>query len=132
MLSVNYFFYHHFSELLAVSVLAAIAFAAFLLEDDHLVTLYEGLHHFYVHFCSFNGRSTDFDVAVGIQQEDFVKADFVALFNIAEVVDIQIFAGFGFELQSLNFYDCVHEYYLTNVFSPLGRQPVLRLFSLGG
>ena len=92
-----------------MTVFAAIAFATFLLEDDHFLTLYEGLENFAIHFSSFNGRSTDFNVAVGIEKKHFVESNSVALFYfIAEVVDIKVFTFFSFKLLSFDFYDSVH------------------------
>ncbi len=92
-----------------MAVFTTIAFAAFLLENDHLVALHEGLEDFSRDRDTFHGRCTDFNVAVGIQQEDLVESDLVASLEVvAEMVDIQILAFFSFELQSLDFYDSVH------------------------
>ena len=92
-----------------MAVFAAIAFATFFLENDHFFTFYERGCHFANYFCSFNDWSTDFHGTIGISEEYTVELDCVAFFDLlSEVVDIQKFACFGFELLSLNFYDNVH------------------------
>ncbi len=92
-----------------MAVLATIAFAAFLLENDHLVALHERNEDFAVHFCTFNGRHTDFHVAVGIKKKHLVEAHCIAFFHFfAEIVDIQELAFFGLELLSFDFYNSVH------------------------
>ena len=57
-----------------MAVFATVAFAAFLLEDNHLLTLHEGKEHLTVYFRTFNGRCADLYVAVGIQKKHFAKA----------------------------------------------------------
>lgn len=92
-----------------MSVLTTIVVATFLLENDYFVAFYEGTFNLANHFCPFYGGRADFDGTVGIYKKHAVKLDgftFFALF--AEIVDIQEFAGFGFELLSLNFYNSVH------------------------
>ena len=92
-----------------MAVFAAIAFATFFLENDHFVSLDEGKNNLSVHFCAFNGRHTDFNVAVGIDKKNFVERDRVAFLELfAEMVDIQIFSFFNFKLLSFYFYNCVH------------------------
>lgn len=92
-----------------MAVFATVAFAAFLLEDNHLLTLHEGKEHLTVYFRTFNGRCADLYVAVGIQKKHFVESDCIALlYFLTEKMNIQIFALFGFELLSLDFYNCVH------------------------
>lgn len=103
-----------------MTVLAAIAFATFLLENDYFVALNKRFHNLGVHFASFYGGCTDFHVAVGVQQEDFVESNGIAFLYIADVVDIQKLAGFGLELQSLDFYDSVHFVVFCALVYPLG------------
>ncbi len=92
-----------------MAVFAAISFATFFLENDHFLALYKGSEHFTFNFSAFNGRRTDFDVAVGIEKKHFVESDSVALFHfVAEMMDIQELALFGLELLSFDFYDSVH------------------------
>ncbi len=94
-----------------MAVFTTIAFATFLLENDHFLTLYEGKKHFTVYFSTFNGRCADFYVAVGIEKKYFVEGDCVALFYfVAEVVDIKEFTFFSLKLLSFDFYDSVHYY----------------------
>ena len=92
-----------------MAVFAAIAFAALLLEDDYLIALHEGNGYFAYYLYSFNGRSTDLNVTVGVYEENAVKLYGLTLFLvIAEIVNIQELAGLSLELLSLNFYNCVH------------------------
>ncbi len=91
-----------------MTVLATIAFAAFLLEDDHFLAL-QGSENLAFHFCAFHGRHTDLNVAVGINEENFVERNGFAFFHfLAEIMNIQVFAFLGFELLSFNFYDSVN------------------------
>lgn len=92
-----------------MAVFAAIAFATFFLENDYFFTFNERSEHFAVNFGTFNGRCANFNVAVGIEQEDFVEGNGVAFLSIlAEIVDIEVFTFFSFELLSFDFYNSVH------------------------
>jgi len=92
-----------------VTVLAAVTFAALLLEYDDLVAFYEGLGHFAYYFCSFNGRGADFYGTVGVDEKNAVELYGLAfLYFVAEIVNIQEAVLFSFELLALNFYDNVH------------------------
>ena len=96
-------------ELLAMAVEAAIAFATFFLENNHVLTFDEGIHHLANNFGTFDGRCAHCDSTVGIHEQDFVEFNGIALFLlVAEIVDKQFLAGLGAELLSLNFYNCVH------------------------
>ena len=92
-----------------MAVFAAVAFAAFLLEDDNFVTFYERFFDLANNFGAINGGGTDFDFTIGVGEKHFVEFDSLAFFDVvAEVVNIQVLAGFSLELLSLNFYNCVH------------------------
>ena len=92
-----------------MTVFATITFATFFLENDYFFSFNERKKNFTLNFSTFNGRCTDFNVAVGIDKENFVESDCVTLFHlIAEVVDIEVFTLFSFELLALDFYNCVH------------------------
>ena len=56
-----------------MTVQAAIAFTSFLLEDDDVFTFNQWFSYFANHFCTFNGRSTDFYVTVGIDEKHLCK-----------------------------------------------------------
>ena len=64
-----------------MSVFTTIAFAAFLLENDHLVTLYKGSEHFTHYFCAFYGGGAYLNVTIGISEENAVKFNLVTFFN---------------------------------------------------
>ncbi len=88
-----------------MTVQTAIAFATFLLEDDHVFTFYEGSLYLANNLCTFDGRCANLNGTVGIYEQNAVKlyrVTFLAL--VAEIVDIQLLALLGTELLSLNFY----------------------------
>lgn len=92
-----------------MTVLAAIALAALLLENDHLVALHEGLGDFAYYFGSFNGRSAYLNGTVGVNEQNAVKLYGLAFLHlVAEIVNIQEAVLFCLELLALNFYDNVH------------------------
>lgn len=92
-----------------MTVFAAIAFAAFFLEDNHFVAFYERSENFANHFGTFYGGGADFHLSVGISEENTVEFYGFSFFNgFAEIMNIQELVLFSFELLSLDFYDCVH------------------------
>ena len=92
-----------------MTVLANIVVATFLLENNHFVAFHEGTFHLAYHFCPFHGGRAYFNGTVGINEKNAVEFNGLAFFFfVAEIVNIQEFAGFGFKLLSLDFYNCVH------------------------
>ena len=92
-----------------MTVLAAIALATLLLEDDYLVTLYKRSEHLANDFGTLKCGSTPLNFIVGFGEENTVKLYCVTFFErVAEIVNIQELVGFGLELLSLDFYDSVH------------------------
>ncbi len=92
-----------------MTVQLAVTFTTLLLEDDYLITFHEGTFYLANYFSAFHCRSTYCDGTVGIDEEDAVEGHFVAFLHIcSEMVNIQPLAGFGLELLSLNFNNCVH------------------------
>lgn len=94
-----------------MTVFTTIAFAAFLLENDYLVTLYKRSEHFTNHFGAFDSRSAYLNVTISVSEENAIKFYLVSFFHgFAEIMNIQELVGFSLELLSLNFYNCVHCY----------------------
>lgn len=92
-----------------MTVLAAIALAALLLENDYLVALHEGFGDFAYYFGSFYGRSAYLNGTVGVYEQNAVKLYCLAFLHlVAEIVNIQEAVLFCLELLALNFYDNVH------------------------
>ena len=92
-----------------MSVKTAVAFAAALLEHNHLVTLNERNENLALYFGTFHGRCSDLHVAVDIEKKYSVEAYSLSFLHIrAEMVDLQELAFLGLELLSLDFYDSVH------------------------
>ena len=106
-----------------MAVETTIAFATFFLENEYFVTFYEGFLDLANYFCSFDGRSADFNGTVGISEENTVKLYCVAFFYLlAEIMNIQEFVFFSFKLLSLNFYDNVHLMLYVLKVNPLRRR----------
>ena len=92
-----------------MAVFAAIAFATFLLENNHLFTLYERCQNLTYNFCAFYCGSANLYCIIGLSEENAVKFNLVTFFDsFAEIVDIQELLRLGLELLSLDFYDSVH------------------------
>ena len=86
----------------------AIALATLLVEDEHLVALYEGRKHFSYYFCALYGGSTYSDLTVLVEKEHLVELNSFASFNASEVVYEELLACFHLKLMTVNLYDCVH------------------------
>ena len=92
-----------------MAVLAAIAFAALLLEDDHFVALYKRSENLADYLCPLEGGCANLYFVVGLSEENTVEFNCVAFFCLlTEIENIQELFSFSFELLSLNFYNCVH------------------------
>ncbi len=92
-----------------MSVLTTIAFATFLLEHNHFLSLYKRCENFTYYFGSLYGWGANLNVTIGISEEHAIKFNLVSFFNsFAEIMNIQELLGFCLELLSLNFYNCVH------------------------
>ena len=90
---------------MAVAVAFTISFSSFFLEDDDTFA-FEMRENFANYFCTFYGGSAYFHGSVVVYQQYFVKFDSSALL-CGQTMNIQSFAGCGFELLSLNFYNYV-------------------------
>ena len=82
------------------------------LEDDDLVTLHQRFHYFTHYFCSLYGRSTYLHCTVSIYEQHLVKFNSLACLNILDVVHEELLALLGLELLTLNFYNCVHFFFI--------------------
>ncbi len=91
-----------------MAVEAAIAFATFFLENDHVFTLNEGINHLANNLGALNGGSPNGYSTFGVNQQNLVELYCVAFVHIGDVMNIQLLACFGAELLSLDFYNCVH------------------------
>ena len=88
------------------------------LENDDLVTLYKRFNHFTHYFCSVYGGSTYLHCTVSIYEQHLVKFNSLTSLGILDVVHEELLALLGLELLTLNFYNCVHYYYIVyRVFS---------------
>ncbi len=92
-----------------MAVFTTIAFATFLLENDHFFTFYERCENLTNHLCAFYCGGAYLYSTIGISEENAIKFDSVTFFGcISEIMNIQELASFCFELLSLDFYNCVH------------------------
>ena len=93
--------------LVAIAIQLAIALAALLVEDEHLVALHERTENFAYYFCSFNSGSADSDGAI-VHEQHLVEFNSLAAFCALNVVHEELLAFFHLELLTVNLYDCVH------------------------
>ena len=107
MLSNNLFDFQ-LSELMAITVQLAVTLAALLVEDEHLVTLYEFLYNFANDFCAVHGGSTHSYRAFVVNQQHLLKFNSLAFLCFGQVVHEEALACFCLELLTVNLYDCVH------------------------
>mgnify|MGYP006894170518 CR=1 FL=1 len=92
-----------------MTVFTTIAFAAFLLKHNHLVTFYKRSKNFAYNFGTVNGRSSHLYCAIGFREKNTVEFNLVTFLGLlAEIMNIQELLGLCLELLSLNFYNCVH------------------------
>lgn len=85
----------------------AIAFAAFLVEDENLLATALVVKHLANHLCPCYYGSTYFDFAVVVHEQHFVERYRCALLGV-HAVNEQFLAGFYSVLEALHFYNCVH------------------------
>ena len=76
----NNFLYGNFSELMTVAIELAVALTALLVEDEHLVALYEGAYYFAYYLCAFNCGRADADCAVFLDEETLVELNSLSSF----------------------------------------------------
>ena len=92
-----------------MAVLTTIAFTAFLLEDDYLVTLYEVFKHFTYYLGALYSRSANGYITIGVDEENLIEFYRLTVLGIlAEIVYIQEFVSLSLKLLALNFYNSVH------------------------
>lgn len=105
----DYFFNSDFGKLVAIAVEFTIALAALLVENEHLVALYEGRGNFCHDFSTCDGGSTHFHCAVGVNEEHLVEFNSLSAFSIADAVYEKLAALLDLKLMTVDLYDCVHE-----------------------
>lgn len=94
---------------MAVAIELAIALATLLVEDEHLVALYEGSEHFAYYLCSRNSGSTDSDSSSIVYEEHLVEFNSLTGFGTLKVIDKELLALLHLKLLTVDLYDCVHE-----------------------
>ena len=85
-----------------------IALATLLVEDEHLVALYQGTYYLGYNLSTLDGGSTYGDGTVVVYQQHSLKLNSLASLCTHDVVYKQFLAGFRAELLTVNLYDCVH------------------------
>ena len=84
------------------------ALATDLLENENLVCLYIVCDHGCLDNCAFNVGSTDFDLALSVYEEHFVKLYF-SLLGLRKAGYENLVSGLNLELAACNVYNCVHK-----------------------
>ena len=91
-----------------MTVQFTITFSSLLVEDQHLITLYQRRQYFAYYLCAFYGRNTYFYFTIVVNQQYFFKFHNSTAFCVLNVMNEQLLSFFSFELLSVNFYDYVH------------------------
>ena len=104
----NYFLDSQFGELLTMAVQLAVALATLLVEDEHLVTLYQGRNYLSNNLGALDFGSTYGDGTVVVYQQHSLKLNSLAGLGTINVVYEKLLTGFRAELLTVNLYDCVH------------------------
>ena len=104
----NYFLDSQLSELLTVTIQLAIALTTLLVEDEYLVTLYQGTYYLCYDLSALDSGSTYGDSAVVVYQQHSLKLNSLAGFGTNDVVNEEFLTSFRAELLTVNLYDCVH------------------------
>ena len=108
LLLLNDFVDLDLGKFLTVAVQFLEALAADLLENEHLVCLYIVCEHGCLNNSAFNIGSTDFDLALDIDEEHFVKLYF-CIFSLRKTGNENLVSGLYLELATCNVYNCVHK-----------------------
>ena len=104
---------------MAITIQLAVTFAALLVENEHLVTLNEGIDYFAYYLSAFNYGSAYSNLTIVVYQQHLFKFNSLTAFCVLNVVYEELLAFFHLELLTVNLYDCVHFYfYLLNGFGP--------------
>ena len=93
---------------MAVTIQLAVTFAALLVENEHLVTLYEGIDYFAYYLSAFNYGSAYSNLTIVVYQQHLFKFNSLTAFCVLNVVYEELLAFFHLELLTVNLYDCVH------------------------
>ncbi len=112
----NNLFNFYLCELLAMTVLLAIVFAALHLENNDLVAFNQRFHNFHYYFCSFYGRCSYGNGTFVVNEKHFLKFYGLAFLNLFQVVYEKFLTGFSLKLLTVDFYNCVHFNYYKRLF----------------
>ena len=93
---------------MTVAIELAVALTALLVEDEHLVALYEGAYYFAYYLCAFNCGRADADCAVFLDEENLVELNSLSSLSGLDMVYEELLALLNLKLLTVNLYDCVH------------------------
>ena len=93
-----------------MTVQLAVTFSSLLVENEHLVALYQRRYHFANYLCAVYRRQAYGYVSVFVYQKNFLKFYCRTSFCVLDVVNEQLLASFCLELLAVDFYNCVHAY----------------------
>ncbi len=95
-----------------MTVQLAVALATLLVENEHLVTLYQGRYYLCAYLCTLYYGSTYGDSTFVVNQQHSLELNSLTCLCTLDVVNKQLLACLGLELLTVNLYDYVHFIYL--------------------
>ena len=93
---------------MTVPIELAVALTALLVEDEHLVALYEGRNNLTYYLCALYCRSADGDGTVVVDEENLVELNSLSSLSGLDMVYEELLALLNLKLLTVNLYDCVH------------------------
>lgn len=104
--------------------LLAVVLATLHLENDNLITFYEGIGYLCHYFSALYSRCAYGHCSVFVYEQHFVKLNRLALFCITHVINEELLALLCLELLTVNFYNCVHYFMIVKRVLPPGGTPL--------
>lgn len=99
-----------------MAVQFAVALATLLVENEHLVALYQGRNYLRAYLGTLNGGSAYGDGTIVVYQQHSLELNSLTGFCTLDVVNEELLSSLGLELLTVNLYDYVHFYYCFNGF----------------
>ena len=93
-----------------MTVQLAVSLTPFLMEYQHLLTLYQSGYYFADHLGTLNSGNADGHFAVVVHQKDLVKLYRRASLCLMQMLNKQFLASLCLKLLAIDFYNRVHAY----------------------
>ena len=91
-----------------MTVLLAVILATLHLELDYFVAFYQRINYLSYYLCTFYGWCSHRDCSLVVDEQNLVKFNSLTLLGILYPVDKELLTLLGFELLTVDFYNCVH------------------------